>query len=115
MRKRIISIDSAAATRVLKKLQVNGISCIYLGIDQADKILMEITYNEEQERIIQQVTEYMKEIEKCLQEINSAFQNLLKKKQDELDQEIKRFRLKYPLKKRNHKESIIKSILKKTI
>lgn len=108
MRKRIVSIDSAAATVVLKKFQANSIPCIYLGMDQANKILMEITYKEEQEGTIQQMTEYMKEVEKFLQEINSAFQDYFKKKQDELDQEINRFKLKQSLTKRNRQESIIK-------
>lgn len=77
-KKTIISIPECAAKFVLKSLQENNIRCEYLGIDQAGKILMQSTHEEEQEELIGDLNGYMEKSEKLLSEINEAIINSMK-------------------------------------
>jgi hypothetical protein len=67
-KQKIMSIPSCASDYVLKALQENKIKCEYLGIDQASKILMQITHEDEQDELCVELSNYSQETEKLLNE-----------------------------------------------
>ena len=94
-KQKIISIPSCASEYVLKALQENNIKCEYLGIDQARKILMQITYQDEQEELYGELSNYTEEAENLLNEITQITITVMRegKIRKETDLKMKNARL----------------------
>lgn len=82
MKTAIISIPTCAAAEVLKSLHQHRIKCKYLGIDQAGKILMQSTYKQDQETLMEELILYMKEREQLHSEISEIMQTTIQKKSE---------------------------------
>lgn len=63
--------------------------CIYLGIDQGGKILMEVTYEVKQESIIGQLNEHIIKTEKTMNEIKNSFREYHEKQNKESNEVLK--------------------------
>jgi len=65
-----ISIPQYVAAHTLRQLEENRITCQYYGVDQFGRILMQVTYNPDQNNILKSITT---EMEKDDQAINLLF------------------------------------------
>jgi (p)ppGpp synthase/HD superfamily hydrolase len=88
-KQKIISIPSCASEYVLKTLQENNIKCEYLGIDQAQKILMQISYQDEQEKLYRELNTHIEEADKLLNEFKRTFMTVLKEGMKNKEEELK--------------------------
>lgn len=95
----IISIPPCSASTVLKTLHSNNINCQYMGIDQSGRILMEITFANENSSLIQELTTYMEESEKTLQEITKSVNEIIGKRFEGIDKIIREFKRKQTVRK----------------
>ncbi len=83
--KTIISIPPCAASSVLKSLHANNVNCKYLGLDQAGRILMELSSEELKSEFIQEIVQYMDSIETIVNEFTKVINETITKMQDEAD------------------------------
>ncbi len=65
----IISIITGSTTGVLKEIRENNIHHTYLGIDQNNHLLMQLSYDDENKKIIEGIYWYMREMEIITNEI----------------------------------------------
>jgi hypothetical protein len=75
--KTLISIPGNTASEVLKVLNENNIPCVYIGLDQAGRIIMEITYEPAQAVPIKKLNDYMKQYEEWFNSLASAMNEAL--------------------------------------
>lgn len=79
MKTKIISITSAATTQALKTCQQHHIKCTYIGIRESNDILMELSYNESQDTLISQLTDYLEEAARGADEMRMVINDLIDK------------------------------------
>jgi hypothetical protein len=84
MKTAIMSIPTCAASIVLIALNDHRIKCEYVGIDQAERILMRLRYEEAQEKRIEELTLYMNQSEKLLLEIKDTIKAVIQKANDKV-------------------------------
>jgi hypothetical protein len=83
--KKIISIPGGSAAEILKSLCNNNIDTNYMGIDQSGKLLMEISYQPEQDALINNMLDYMKRCEEFVAELSQVFEKALHEKGSKLN------------------------------
>lgn len=103
--KTIISIPPCAASGVLKGLHKNKLCCDYMGLDQEGRILMEVTFEESHEVFMKEINEYIEECEGIADAFTKSFEELIKKRTNEIDQMLAEHKRKSEERKR--KSSII--------
>ena len=96
----IISIPGCAASGVLKSLHENRIPTDYMGLDQEGRMLMEVSFEKEQDALMKKINEYIKQNVEIANAINESLNDLLKKSSDEVDQMIQAHRKKYQEKRK---------------
>lgn len=83
MKTSIMSIPQCAASHTLKSLSDNNINCLYMGVDVSGRILMQISFEQGQEKLIEELTVSMQECEKAinllLQIVNTALEKAYQK------------------------------------
>ena len=75
--KTLISIPGNTASEVLKVLNDNNIPCVYMGLDQAGRIIMEITYEPAQASPLKKLNDYMKQYEEWSNSLADALNEAL--------------------------------------
>lgn len=95
----IISIPPCSASTVLQTLRNNNINCQYMGIDQSGRILMEITFANENISLIQELTIYMEETEKTLLTITKSVNEIIGKQFEGIDKIMREYKRKQTVRK----------------
>ena len=85
MKTTIISIPPCAASSVLKSLHANNVNCKYLGLDQAGRILMELSSEQLKSEFIKEIIQYMDGVETIVNEFTKVINETIKKMQEEAD------------------------------
>lgn len=75
--KTLISIPGNTASDVLKVLHDNNIPCVYMGLDQAGRIIMEITYEPAQASPLKKLNDYMKQYEEWFSALSKSMNEAL--------------------------------------
>lgn len=83
MKTSIMSIPQCAASHTLKSLSDNNINCLYMGVDQSGRILMQITFEQSKNEFIEELTSGMQEYERAInliiQTVNTALEEAYQK------------------------------------
>ncbi|MBA2610741.1 MAG: hypothetical protein H0U95_02135 [Bacteroidetes bacterium] len=88
----IISIITGSTTGVLKEIRENNIHHTYLGIDQNNQLLMQLSYNEENKKIIEGIHSYIREMEIFINEFNTITAPLMEQAKKEQEKSFKEFK-----------------------
>lgn len=112
MKTAIISITSGATSGVLGIIRKNNMSHTYLGIDQNDQILMQLSYTEEQEGLIKEMYTIMEEMRKLVDAFNAVMTPVIERQRAESELSFKKMdeefeqRKKARLEKKVHDKNI---------
>ena len=106
MKTTIISIPSCSASQVLRALHENNITCKYLGLEQSERILMELKSKKNIEPLIRELILKMEENEKFVNEVVQVIKEGLKKKKDESDKAFNEAKKEYHSKDKNEASTV---------
>lgn len=87
----IISIINGSTTGVLKEIRENNIHHTYIGINQNNQLLMQLSYNEENKKIIERICCYMREMENFINEFSSITTPIMEQAKKEQAKQWKNF------------------------
>lgn len=92
MKTAILNLPTLIASAVLSALQEKNLACKYLGVDQNKRILMQVSYTENDQAVIMEQLKEIEAIEKVIDQIGL----LLKAAQEQANDKIAELKTKRP-------------------